>query len=532
MRASLRCYVSLLLLVAACFPAACASEGGDEDVSSDKRDEAGVVRRAAVAGTFYPGSPAALAGDVDAYLEAAGKPGRGRVVAVLAPHAGYVYSGAVAAHAYAWLDGAGFDTAVVVAPSHRYPFRGASVYSGDGYETPLGVVPVDGELAAAMRDESSGIGFDPRAHAAEHSLEVQVPFLQRTLGEFRIVPIVMGSQDEAAVRALASRIVLAVSQRGRESVVLVASTDLSHYHDYETAVELDSRVVSFVEAFDPEGLLEALASGRCEACGGGPAAAVMMAARELGAKRAVVTKYANSGDVTGDREQVVGYMSAVLLADANPTGGAGVGGDGAQRAPEERPDPDADARGPAPYEGLNAEERDELLRLARASIAAALSGDAPPASTLRSRSLDTECGAFVTLNKGGRLRGCIGYIQAVKPLRETVSEMAVQAAMHDPRFPSVSAGELDDIDIEISVLSPLVEVKDVEEIQVGRDGLLVRLGAASGLLLPQVATDYGWDRGTFLEQTCRKAGLPADSWKRDDILILKFTAEVFGEPPH
>lgn len=527
--------VPFLMLAAIGLPA-CAAEGGDEDVNTPRTQGGSAVRRPAVAGAFYPGTAEALAQAVDGYLSAAAETGDGRVVAVISPHAGYVYSGGVAAHAYSWLRGAGCETAIVVAPSHRYPFRGVSVYDGDGYETPLGVVPVDKELAESIMDEGAGIGFDPRAHAAEHSLEVQVPFLQRTLGDFSIVPIVMGSQSEGAARLLASRITKAVAERGRERVVLVASTDLSHYHDYETAVELDSRVVELVEAFDPEGLLEALGSGRCEACGGGPAAAVMMAARQLGATRSLVTKYANSGDVTGDRGQVVGYMSAVLLADEETAPGPGrdtsgevKGRRGSAGAGNERVEQTSSHGEAPPYEGLNSDERDELLRLARAAISAALSGAAPPVSTLESAALDTECGAFVTLDKAGRLRGCIGYIQAVKPLRETVAAMAVQAALHDPRFPPVAADELDELDIEISVLSPLVEVSDVGEIEVGRDGLIVRLGGASGLLLPQVATDYGWDRTAFLENTCRKAGLPPDSWKRGDARILRFTAEVFGE---
>jgi AmmeMemoRadiSam system protein A len=146
--------------------------------------------------------------------------------------------------------------------------------------------------------------------------------------------------------------------------------------------------------------------------------------------------------------------------------------------------------------------------------------------------LETECGAFVTLKKRGALRGCIGHVVGVKPLVRTVMEMAVQAAFHDPRFPPVTAGEVDDLTLEISVMSPLTEVGDVSEIEVGAHGLVIRAGGRSGLLLPQVATDYGWDRETFLEHTCAKAGLPSDAWKTEGVTILKFTAEVFGEEEH
>lgn len=479
-------------------------------------DRFGEVREAVVAGAFYPGDPSVLAADIDRYLDEAELPPlEGEIVAIISPHAGYMYSGAVAAHAYAPLRGRAFDSVIVVAPSHRFGFRGASVFGGDGYATPLGTVPVDRDLAQAIADEGKGLVYDPRAHAAEHSLEVQVPFLQRTLGDFSIVPIIMGDQGEPTIRLLAVQIAEAVrSARGR--VVLVASTDLSHFHAYDRAVSLDSVVLDRVNAFDPEGLIESLSRGECEACGGGPMAAVMMAARELGAGRSTVVRYANSGDVTGDRSQVVGYMAAVLTRPEREGGEptSSEGGEGSSLRP---------------YEGLSDDEKVSLLALARGAVEAAVGGGGPPESTLVSDALDTECGAFVTLHKAGRLRGCIGYIRARKPLRQTVVEMAVGAALHDPRFPAVSAAEVPDLDIEISVLSPLEEVTDVSTIEVGVHGLVIQDAAHSGLLLPQVATEQGWDRDTFLEHTCLKAGLPPDSWKRDGVVILKFTAEVFGE---
>ncbi len=515
LRTSLALALAVVLL---CSPA-CAREKEDEQLTTNRGDTmSGEIRRPVVAGAFYPSDPATLAGDVDRYLAAASVAEiEGRIVGIICPHAGYVYSAGVAAHAYVLLKGLSYDSVIVVAPSHRVAFSGASVYGGAGYATPLGVVSVDRALADAIAEASPAFRYEPRAHAAEHSLEVQVPFLQRALGEFAIVPIVMGTQDEGTVRTLAAAIADAVRSAEGKSVLLVASSDLSHYHSYDQAVALDSVVVELVEAYDPEGLLAALARGECEACGGGPMAVVMMAARELGARRATVVKYANSGDVTGDRGQVVGYMAGVLTGEEGPSGDV---------RKESRPQ----SAGPTkPYTGLSDREKESLLALARRSIEAALSGGRPPAVELSTEALDTECGAFVTLKKGGRLRGCIGYIQAVKPLWQTVSEMAVQAAMHDPRFPPVVAEELPDIDIEISVLSPLEEVSDVSTIEVGRDGLVIRDGAHSGLLLPQVATEYGWDRETFLEHTCVKAGLPPAAWTKPGVTILRFTAEVFGE---
>lgn len=492
----------LLILVAGC-----QAEGGGTNVRSEGSETGLAVRRPVVAGTFYPGDPGKLSADINAYLEAADtEPVEGTVYGLIAPHAGYVYSGGVAATAYASLSGRDYDSVIVVAPSHRVAFRGSSVYGGDAYETPLGRVRIDSELADSIRDPARGIDYDPRAHASEHSLEVQVPFLQTTLGDFSLVAVVMGEQSEQHVRLLASALADAVRGAGDRSVLLVASTDLSHYHDQDTAVELDSNVLEAVRNFDPEGLLASLARGECEACGGGPAAAVMMAARELGAERADVVGYATSGDVTGDKSQVVGYMAAVISGS--------------------RPDSDS---GGMPYEGLNERERSALLTLARGSIEAALEGKSPPRPETSSRALATECGAFVTLEKRGALRGCIGYVRGFKPLGQTVSEMAVQAALHDPRFPPVTRDELDDLTIEVSVLSPLSPVEDVSEIEVGKHGLVIQSGGRSGLLLPQVAVDQGWDRDTFLDHTCLKAGLPPGCWRGGDVTILKFTAEVFGE---
>ena len=524
-----RVYISFLSILFAALASStgCASEGGESDVETKRGEAMGEVRSPVVAGAFYPGAARTLAADVDGYLQAAGVADLGgELVALISPHAGYVYSGGVAAHAYALLRELSFDTVVVVAPSHRVSFAGASVYGGDGYATPLGVVPVDRNLADAIAAASPTLRYEPRAHSAEHSLEVQVPFLQRTLEDFTIVPVVMGEQGEAAVRVLADALSGAVRERSSGGrVLLVASTDLSHFHGYEEAVALDSVVLDAVNAFDAEGLLRALGRGECEACGGGPMAAVMMAAGALGADRARVLKYANSGDVTGDRSQVVGYMAAALTRSGDARPGDGEAGAASGKESDESAAPD----GGRPFAGLSRDEQVALLGLARSAIETALRGGPPPQIEIQTASLEAECGAFVTLHKRGRLRGCIGYIRAVKPLHRTVAEMAVQAAVHDPRFPAVTTDELPLLDIEISVLSPLRDVGDVGAIVVGKDGLIVQDGAHSGLLLPQVATEYGWDRETFLEHTCLKAGLPPDAWKGDGVTILSFTAEVFGE---
>jgi MEMO1 family protein len=278
------------------------------------------LRPAAVAGRWYPGTAAALAAAVDRHLARAERDERGaaswmddprssRLVALIAPHAGLMYSGRVAAYAYRLLRGRAFDVAALVGPSHTLAFDGVSVYAAGGFETPLGVVPIDEACAATLLRATPVVHERPAAHAREHSLEMQLPFLQRLAPGLAIVPLVMGHQT--AETALALGEALSVALRGRRAL-LVASTDLSHYHDAATAARLDAVVIDCVARFDAEGLQRALMTRPEHACGGGPTVAVMRAARALGARDAAVLNYADSGDVSGDKSAVVGYLAAAL----------------------------------------------------------------------------------------------------------------------------------------------------------------------------------------------------------------------------
>jgi hypothetical protein len=464
------------------------------------------VRQSAVAGSFYPADPSRLTAQIEDFLaQSSGVELSGEIVALISPHAGYVYSGGVAAHAYNLLKGKDFEAVVVIAPSHYFPFRGASVYHKGGYQLPLGLIPVHRELAGGIMEYDEAIDFYPQAHTREHSLEVQLPFLQMVLGDFKLVPIVMGSQDIATCRTLAQAI--ANSIRGRR-VLIVASSDLSHFHDYDEAVQLDRIVQQRVSDFDPEGLADDLERRVCEACGGGPMVTALLAARNLGADRVKVLKYANSGDVTGDRGRVVGYMAAVIYKE--------VAMDEREKSPKVGIDM-----------GLSPAEKQELHRIARTTIERLAQGESPPDFAPLTPTLEEKRGAFVTLKKHGRLRGCIGYIQARKPLYITIEEMAKAAAFSDPRFPPVSAEELAELDIEISVLTPLNKIDNPEEIEVGRHGIYIKRGLSSGLLLPQVATENHWDRLTFLQHTCRKAGLPSNAWQEPETEIYTFSADIF-----
>ena len=464
------------------------------------------VRESPIAGSWYPGDRTRLTNDIKGYLAQVPEHKiKGDVIALISPHAGYVYSGQVAAYAYKLLEGKKYDVVVIVAPSHSAYFKGASVYPEGGYRTPLGIVPIAEEITEALMQQSSLISSVPQAHVQEHSLEIQLPFLQVVLGEFHLVPIVMGQQDLRTCEELSKTITAVI--KGKNALV-IASTDLSHFHPYKEAVALDQVVLKRVDAFDPKGLSDDLGKGRCEACGGGPVITVMLVAQARGADQSEVLHYANSGDVTGDQSSVVGYMAAVLYKSAKA----------AKTRGKEKVGVDL---------GLNEEEKKTLLEIAHTVIWNKASGKEVPQFKVTSARLKELRGAFVTVTKKGTLRGCIGHIRGTKPLYQTVEEMAEAAAFQDPRFPPITKKELKDLEIEISVLTPFKQITDVSEIEVGVHGIYMERGFYSGLLLPQVATEYGWDRDTFLEQTCRKAGLPPDAWKDKETKIYIFSADIF-----
>lgn len=466
------------------------------------------IREPAVAGAFYPDKPEVLSRDLKKYLENAKKEKiEGEIVALVSPHAGYMYSGQVAAFAYKLVEEKTFDSVVVVAPSHRVNFKGASIYDRGGYRTPLGVVPIDTELTKKMMERKKEIQFLPEAHFQEHSLEVQIPFLQVALKSFKLIPIVMEPYwSWETCQSVASAI--AETVKGKK-VLLVASTDLSHFYTYNIAVEMDKIFLNDIDRFDIEGLNRDLKNNRTEACGGGPVVTIMLAAKMLGANHGKVLKYANSGDVTGDRSRVVGYAAGVFYKTAG----------GKEKMKEEKK-VGVDL-------GLTEEEKKTLHQIAKTVIENKAKGKAIPDFKIESTTLKENRGAFVTIHKKGQLRGCIGYIEGHGPLYKTIEEMAEAAAFRDPRFTPVKEKELPELDLEISVLTPLKRISDVNEIQVGRHGIYIKKGWYSGLLLPQVATEYRWDRQTFLEHTCQKAGLPSNAWKEKDTEIYIFSADIF-----
>jgi AmmeMemoRadiSam system protein B/AmmeMemoRadiSam system protein A len=462
----------------------------------------GQIRPSAIAGTWYPGDLDELMAMVDGMLAATTRID-GEPIGLIVPHAGYVYSGPVAATGFRQLEGAPYDVAVIIASDHQPPLSSPiSVWAEGGFETPLGVVPVDVELAQALVEADLRITADYAAHEGEHPIEIELPFLQRVCPGCSIVPVLMGDASEETVQALAEALLAVLP--GRRAVV-VASSDLSHYPSYDDALIVDGMTLGAVETFDPAQVRAAIAASMAEgvsnlatcACGEGPILVTMRVSQGLGADTVTILQYANSGDSPyGDQEQVVGY-GAVMFWRYEP--------------PE-----------------LTEAQREELLSLVRTTLEGYLeNGSIPPYET-NDLALVRRSAVFVTLKQGSELRGCIGHTRADLPLYQVVQQMAVAAATEDPRFPPLTPDELAEVTVEISILSPFRRVTDVEQIGVGVHGLMIFKDGHQGLLLPQVPVEQGWDRDEFLANLCLKAGLLEGCW-REGATLYAFTAVVFGE---
>jgi AmmeMemoRadiSam system protein B/AmmeMemoRadiSam system protein A len=483
------------------------------------------VRKPAVAGQYYPDDAEQLSKMIDAFLaqvEKVGAEGQARLepMAIIVPHAGYIFSGQVAAYAFKQIEGVDYEAIVVVGMNHYVAgFRQVSVYAEGAFETPLGLVPVDTELAEALIAADERIVFDRTVHQDEHSIEMELPFLQRLFPGQAIVPVIVGQPTSENCQALSEALVKVLA--GKKALI-VASSDLSHYPSYDDARRVDLATLVAIETMDPQQLAETISQYMSEGipelytlcCGEGPIRVAMMVAKRLGANQATVLKYANSGDTPfGDRDRVVGYGAVMFWRGE---------GNLNSLTPSTPPSP------PEALTSLNSDEREELLVIARQTIARFLETGTVPHFEISEPNLYQERGCFVTLKKQGELRGCIGNLVPRRPLYLTVQNVAISAAISDSRFLPVTREELKDISVEISVLSPFELIEDVSEIEVGRHGLVIVKGESQGVLLPQVATEQNWDRDEFLRQICLKAGLPEDAWQ-EGAQLYAFTAEVFGE---
>ncbi|HSO41538.1 MAG TPA: AmmeMemoRadiSam system protein B [Rhodospirillales bacterium] len=466
------------------------------------------IRPAAVAGMFYPADASELDATVRAMLAAAGarRPGTGRPKAIIAPHAGYIYSGPIAASAYACLRPIADEIrrVVLIGPAHRVRLDGIAVSTAEAFATPLGPVPVDTAAIAEIASLPQVARLEP-PHADEHCLEVHLPFLQEVLGTFAIVPMVVGNASGDEVAEVLDRL------WGGVETLIVVSSDLSHYLDYDSAKRLDAETTRAIEA---------MASGEIgydQACGRIPVAGLLTLARRRGLSVETLD-LRNSGDTAGDRRRVVGY-GAWLFSEA---------GSAARRGGAE--EEEADARALA---GVIGHHGQTMLALAKESIrhgletgkALAVNASAFPAP------LAEHGASFVTLHQDGRLRGCIGSARAVRPLAEDIADNAFAAAFEDHRFPRLGHGDLDALDISVSLLSqprPIAfadEGELIRRLRPGSDGLIIAAGSRRALFLPQVWSTIP-DASGFLAHLKRKAGIADDA--AADLCAWRFVAASAG----
>jgi len=459
------------------------------------------VKQSEFNGQFYPAQKKELSAMLNQFLEKVViNPISGDVLVLVSPHAGYGYSGQTAAYGYKLIKNKPYKTVVILGTSHHKAFYGAAVYAQGSFETSLGRLKIDHEFSKSIIGRNPDIFADESAFNGEHSVEVQLPFLQSVLSDFKIVPVIVGDCSLDTCKKVAA--LLKETIGARKDVLVVVSSDLYHGYSLKEADQVDALTLELIKKVDYEGLYYSLRDAKAQACGGLATVIALNLAKEIGADKVEVLNHTNSAVVTGqstDGQWTVGYASIIVYS-------------------------------PEGENMLNNQQRNKLLQIARASINTYLQTGKKMEISETDPILKQEMGIFVTLNKHEELRGCIGNLTASQPLYLAVRDMAVEAAVDDPRFSALTLAELKDVDIEISVLSPLKRVDSADKIELGKHGVLVRKGYQSGVFLPQVATETGWSKEEFLNNLCvHKAGLAQDAWKDKQTELYIFNAEVFSE---
>ncbi|MFA6767046.1 MAG: AmmeMemoRadiSam system protein B [Parabacteroides sp.] len=479
----------------------------------DNKKQESTVRPEAVAGTFYPAGRDSLVKAMNIYFKAyAGGTSSGEVAAVIVPHAGYVFSGEVAASAFAQISPKQqYERIFLIGPSHHVYMDGASVNSGfDYYATPLGNVPVDTALCRQLIRNHSVFSCNPAAHDKEHCLEVQLPFLQYRLKKMApIIPIIVATQSSAVIQKVAE----ALKPYFNAKNLFVISSDFSHYPSYDDAVKVDKLTGESIGSGSLEAFVKALSQNAAKhvpnlatsACGESAIATLLYITAGMNDIQIRHIMYRNSGDSSyGDHQQVVGYHAFAFMRKSADSGEISF--------------------------SLTEQEKDTLIRIVRSTIQNRLSHSNRPVCDPNklTEALRMRCGAFVTLNEGGRLRGCIGHFGSDRPLYRVVEDMAEAAAFEDPRFYPMQLDEFEKTEIEISVLSPMKRIRSIEEFTLGKQGIYITKGGHSGTFLPQVAEETNWSKEEFLGHCAHdKAGLSWDGWKDAD--LYTYEAVVFKE---
>lgn len=477
-------------------------------------------------GNWYPRSPDRLNAMLDEFFSRAGtKDIPGKITGIIGPHAGFTYSGQCLANAYKQLQnpaaGGNIHRVILLGVSHSKGYYGAAVSTFDFNSTPLGKIPVDTAVTKKLAEEKH-FRVDNMALQREHSLENHLPFLQKALGtkEFKIVPILFSFLEKKDFKPMAETIKKYID----ENTLVVASTDLTHYgpsfgytpfrKDLKANLtKLDMGIIKPIIGFDFDAYHAYKQKTGITMCGFIPVG-VMIAIFDDNAHTGSLVDYNKSGDMNNDYSHSVSYASIIISKDNKEKK---TGGEKAMNSPS----------------GLNKKEQKELLRIARDTLAHYLEkGDYPEDFDKKyalSENLKVVTGVFVTLKKKGHLRGCIGSIIGREPLYLGVRNNAVNSAVKDYRFPNVKETELNDIDIEISVMTPLQPLDDYKKIRLGTDGVIIKRGRSQAVYLPQVATETGWNIDQFLGHLCQKAGLPSNSYTEAGMEFYIFQAQVFGE---
>ncbi|RLD11772.1 MAG: hypothetical protein DRI44_02825 [Chlamydiae bacterium] len=502
---------SNLTIVAGCFIALlCSACQGEKKMNKSLK-----IRHSVIAGSWYTANKSALTRELEGYLAKAKNISENRrVEAIIVPHAGYAYSGRCAAWSYKQLEGKKIKRIFILAPSHYVAFRGVSIADVDAYETPLGLVPLDKKTVLDLQ-KSPLIGNVPQAHTREHSLEIQLPFLQSVLSNFTIVPMIVGDINLTDAEAIGK---LIAEKTGPDDLI-VGSGDFTHYgasfgympfksNVAESITTLDMGFLDLILAKNTSGIFDYVEKTGITCCGRWAFAILIAALPEHATGEKLY--YYKSGDMENDYRHSVSYVAAEFYSHIKI---------------EKKASSESNKDMPP----LTKEEKTTLLKIARDTLTMHVEGKGKPDLSKYNLTprLKEKAGAFVTLHEKGQLRGCIGYIEGIAPLAETVRENACNASTEDPRFPPVQPSELKDIDIEVSVMSPLRKIASPDEVIAGKHGVILKKGWHQGVFLPQVATEQGWDRETFLKHLGLKAGLDMDAYKNGELYV--FTAEVFGE---
>ncbi|NMB47839.1 AmmeMemoRadiSam system protein B [Candidatus Kuenenbacteria bacterium] len=481
-----------------------------------------ITRQPAFAGQFYPADPNELSVMIDDFLANATTTATiGQPQILIVPHAGYIFSGATAAHAFQTVAAKSYDTVIILGSSHNYPVSGLALCGGDAVATPLGESPVAKKINESLAAANQNIFINNDLHLPEHSLEVQIPFLQKTLKPgWQIVLGLVNSDNNKILASLADSLNKMMLE---QNILLIISSDLSHYPNYNDALYSDTKIIDSILTKNADNFDQTFASLLAEnrpgldtcACGSSAIKIGLIIADELNLAGTKL-HYSNSGDTPnyGDKNRVVGYGAVVFSSPYQGEVSRSSGTEG--------------------YRGnfLTPAEQISALTLARNTLELAFQITTDKNKDYKKYPIFSEKrGVFVTLRKDEELRGCIGLIEPIKELGEAIVEMAEAAAFEDPRFLSLEKYELNDIKIEISVLTPPQKISDPrQEIELGRHGVIIRSGSRSGVFLPQVAEETGWDLATFMSELCtQKAGLPATCWLDGSTDIFTFEAQVFEE---